>query len=144
MNESQYAGFWRRFAAYMIDSIVIVFALSLVQQYLSYTLQVIYRDWDVVLRMMNYTVGFLSLPLAWAYFSGMESSPLQATLGKLAVGIFVTDLQGQRVSFGRASGRFFGKILSAIILYIGFLMAGFTAKKQALHDLMSGCLVMTR
>jgi uncharacterized RDD family membrane protein YckC len=72
----------------------------------------------------------------------MESSPLQATIGKLAVGLRVTDLQGQRISFGRATGRFFAKWLSGAILLIGYLMAGFTEKKQALHDRIAGCLVL--
>jgi uncharacterized RDD family membrane protein YckC len=74
----------------------------------------------------------------------MESSPFQATIGKVAVGIYVADLQGQRISFGRATGRFFGKILSGAILLIGYLMAGFTEKKQALHDTMAGCLVLVK
>ena len=144
MNEPKYAGFWRRFAAYMIDGIVIVFALTQFQIFLSYALRASIPDWDTVLQSMNITIALISLPLAWTYFSGMESSPLQATIGKLAVGIYVTDLQGQRISFGRATGRFFGKILSGVILYIGYLMAGFTAKKQALHDMLSGCLVLSK
>jgi len=144
MNEPKYAGFWRRFAAYMIDGIVIVFALTQYQLFLSYALQASIPDWDTMLQYMNITIALISLPLAWTYFSGMESSPLQATIGKLAVGIYVTDLQGQRISFGRATGRFFGKILSGVILYIGYLMAGFTAKKQALHDMLSGCLVLSK
>jgi uncharacterized RDD family membrane protein YckC len=86
----------------------------------------------------------MSLLLTWAYYSGMESSPLQATIGKLVVGIYVTDLQGQRISFGRATGRWFGKIISGAILLIGYLMAGFTEKKQALHDMMARCLVLMK
>jgi uncharacterized RDD family membrane protein YckC len=87
----------------------------------------------------------LALPLTllqWIYYAGMESSTAQGTLGKLAVGIIVTDLRGERVSFWRATGRHFAKIVSGLTLTIGFLMAGFTEKKQALHDLMAGCLVV--
>ena len=58
------------------------------------------------------------------------------------LGLKVTDLAGNRITFARASGRFFGKILSGMILGIGFLMAGFTARKQALHDILAGCLVL--
>jgi len=58
------------------------------------------------------------------------------------MGIKVTDLNGNRISIGQATGRYFGKILSALILYVGFLMAGFTEKKQALHDIMASCLVV--
>jgi uncharacterized RDD family membrane protein YckC len=74
----------------------------------------------------------------------MESSVKQATLGKLAIGIIVTDLQGSRITFGRATGRYFGKILSSLILSIGYIMAGFTEKKQALHDMIAGCLVVMK
>jgi uncharacterized RDD family membrane protein YckC len=71
----------------------------------------------------------------------MESSSYQATLGKQALRLRVTGVDGEPVSFGRGSGRFFGKILSSILL-IGYLMAAFTAKKQALHDKMAGCVVI--
>ncbi|MER3416968.1 MAG: hypothetical protein C4297_12250 [Gemmataceae bacterium] len=74
----------------------------------------------------------------------MESSRTQATLGKMALGITVTDLEGNRIGFGKATGRFFGKIISALIFYIGFVMAAFTEKKQGLHDMMAGCLVVNK
>jgi uncharacterized RDD family membrane protein YckC len=80
----------------------------------------------------------------WLYFSLMESSKRQATLGKLALGIQVTDMDGKRVSFGKATGRHFGKFISALILFFGFFMAGWTEKKQGLHDMMAGCLVVVR
>ena len=82
--------------------------------------------------------------VGWLYFALMESSVNQATLGKMALGIKVTDLDGNRISFGRATGRYFGKIVSGMILYIGFIMAGFTEKKQALHDIMASCLVVNK
>jgi uncharacterized RDD family membrane protein YckC len=78
----------------------------------------------------------------WLYFALMESSAKGGTLGKMALGIKVTDTKGNRVTFGRATGRYFGKIISGVILYIGFIMAGFTQQKQALHDIMAGCLVV--
>ena len=75
----------------------------------------------------------------------MESSERQATFGKAAVSVYVTDDKGQRLSFGHASGRFFSKIISGMIPFgIGYIMAGFTAKKQALHDMIAGTLVMKR
>lgn len=80
----------------------------------------------------------------WLYYALMESSTNQGTLGKMALGIKVTDLKGNRISFGKATGRYFGKIVSGMILYIGFIMAGFTEKKQALHDMMAGCLVVNK
>jgi hypothetical protein len=72
----------------------------------------------------------------------MESSKRQATFGKIVFGLRVVDLDGDRISFGKASGRHFGKILSLITFFIGHFMAGWTRKKQALHDKMSGCLVV--
>jgi uncharacterized RDD family membrane protein YckC len=86
----------------------------------------------------------IGIGLPWLYEALMVSSSKQATLGKLLLGIVVTDLAGNRVSFARASGRYFGKILSQMVLYIGFLMAAFTEKKQALHDMIAGCLVLVR
>ena len=81
----------------------------------------------------------------WLYFACMESSRYQGTLGKIALGIIVTDMQLRPVSFGRASGRFFAKLITGLIpLCIGYIMAGFTAKKQALHDMIASCLVMRR
>jgi uncharacterized RDD family membrane protein YckC len=86
-----------------------------------------------------------SLVLTWLYHALMESSEWQATLGKKALGLVVTDMAGQRVSFGRSTGRHFGKIITNMVpLLIGYIMAGFTAKKQALHDMLAGCLVLRR
>jgi uncharacterized RDD family membrane protein YckC len=62
----------------------------------------------------------------------------------MAIGIKVTDLNGNRISFGRATGRYFAKILSGMILMIGYIMAGFTEKKQALHDMIASCLVVMK
>ena len=78
----------------------------------------------------------------WLYYAGFESSRWQATPGKRVIGIRVTDAAGARVSFARASGRFFAKILSGLICGIGYLLAAFTARKQALHDLIAGTLVV--
>ena len=79
----------------------------------------------------------LSFLFGWFYFAIMESSTLQATLGKIALGIKVTDLMGSRISFTRATGRYFGKIISIATLGIGFCMVGKTKKRQALHDILS-------
>lgn len=79
---------------------------------------------------------------SWLYFALQESSSKMATLGKRAVGIVVTDMDGHRLSFARATGRFFGKWLSGAIMYVGYIMAAFTEKKQALHDMIANSLVM--
>ena len=80
----------------------------------------------------------------WFYYASCEASPLQATPGKLALGLKVTDECGRRIGFGRASGRFFGKFLSGFILDIGYMLAGWTARKQALHDMLAGCCVVRK
>jgi uncharacterized RDD family membrane protein YckC len=77
----------------------------------------------------------------WLYEALMESSSYQATIGKMILGMKVTDLYGKRISFGRATGRHFAKILSGMMLCIGFIMVGLTERKQGLHDLLAGTLV---
>ena len=85
-----------------------------------------------------------SIAVGWLYFALMESSKNQATLGKMALNLKVTDMEGNPVSFGRASLRYFGKILSGMIMMIGYILAGLTEKKQALHDMIAGCLVIRK
>jgi uncharacterized RDD family membrane protein YckC len=151
----RYAGFWRRFVAHFIDQCLIgivcfmlfipglaIFGIGLGSGMMEDSPSAI----GFILAMI---VGYLVLIvfiviLQWLYFALMESSSRQATLGKLALGIVVTDLSGKRISFGRATGRYFGKIVSGMILYIGFIMAGFTERKQALHDIMASCLVVLK
>ena len=84
------------------------------------------------------------LVLEWLYYALLESSAWQATLGKKALGLEVTDLAGARVSFGRATGRYFARYISFFTIGIGYIMAGFTAKKQALHDMIAGTLVIRK
>ena len=94
---------------------------------------------------MTFLVTYgLEIAITWLYFALQESSVAQATLGKRAMGIKVTDDYGQRIGFGRATGRFFGKILSGVIFDIGFMLAGWTARKQALHDMLAGTVVVFR
>ncbi len=113
----KYGGFWRRFLALVIDG-VIFGAIE-----------------GVVGRILGYEVaGGMNLILSWLYYSLMESSKTQATLGKMVMDLKVTDMDGDRISLKRATIRYFSKILSAIILMIGFIMAAFNPKKQALHD----------
>lgn len=134
MTTTMYAGFWRRFAAWILDGLL----LSLVT--LPFTLQF---DGGVAAEAARTSAaGTISTVVGWLYFALMESSAKQATVGKMALGIIVTDLDGRRLGFGRATGRYFAKILSALTLGIGFLMAGFTERKQALHDMVASCLVV--
>jgi uncharacterized RDD family membrane protein YckC len=86
----------------------------------------------------------LSLIWTWLYYALFESSNFFATPGKKACGLIVTTIDGHRLSFGRASGRYFGKWISGFTLGIGWFMAGWTRRKQALHDLISDCVVLKK
>jgi len=98
-----------------------------------------------VLIGLIFLAATVSLVFTWLYHALMESSEWQATVGKKALGLVVTDMAGQRVSFARSTGRHFGKIITNMVpLFIGYIMAGFTEKKQALHDMLAGCLVLRR
>ncbi|TGC06664.1 hypothetical protein CUN85_12740 [Methanolobus halotolerans] len=87
-------------------------------------------------------ITVLYVLIRWLYFAIMESSSYQATFGKQLIGMKVTDLAGNRISFWKATLRHFAKILSSVVFYLGYLMIGFTEKKQGLHDMIAGCLVV--
>ena len=101
-------------------------------------------DMAIIKKVAVTNIYIIGMVLHWLYYALLESSSRQATLGKMAIGIIVTDLDGGRISFGRANGRYLGKMVSAFILMIGFIMAGFTERKQGLHDIMAGCLVLNK
>jgi len=136
-----YAGFWRRFAAYLIDLLVIsagAFAFGFVIGVAAgLSGSDVKGGWLVAIYVVTIAGYYL-------YYAFMESSANQATVGKIALGLRVTDGEGGRISFWRALGRTFAKILSTLILYIGFIMAAFTARKQALHDKIADTLVVRR
>lgn len=135
-----YAGFWLRFGALFIDTIVTaVVGGAVVGFILGFSMAASAINDDDAIGLVANIAGLI---ISWIYYAAMESGPKQATLGKMAVGIKVTDLAGSRIGFGRATGRFFGKYISGIILGVGFLMAAFTERKQGLHDMMAGCLVV--
>lgn len=152
-----YAGFWKRVVAYIIDAILLYivlrvagapFGISATDTAAQATLK------QEILSGMGFAQAYghyystmadynlVTTVVAWLYFAICESSAWQGTVGKLALGIRVTDLQGRRISFLRALGRYGAKIVSAIILLIGFLMVAFTRQKQGLHDIICGTLVL--
>jgi uncharacterized RDD family membrane protein YckC len=143
-----YAGFWRRFVAAIIDGLLIGAVFSVFQAMVGVGFWSGSRmhDADALAAAMA-ALGIL-VPLqviaSWLYYALMESSKNQGTLGKMALGLRVTDLDGKRISFGRASGRYFAKFLSAIVLFIGYIMAAFTPKKQAMHDMIASTLVLSK
>lgn len=151
-HQSAYAGFWLRLAAHIIDHFIISFTLGGIIVFVGLTMGVtaaVFDDMDnpanqVLIITLSTVLGILSLVATWLYYALLECSNYQGTLGKMALSLKVTDLEGNNISFARATGRFFGKFLSSLILYIGYLMIGFTEKKQGLHDMVSGCLVLRK
>ena len=148
------AGFLKRWAALFLDQIILSVGF--------------YALFFVLILVIGLTGGFAQLeamdsqdPPGWAvaayfgmillyyvgagiYYSLMESSRHQATLGKMALGIKVVDRHGGRLSYPHALGRWFAASLSYFTLYIGFLMAAFTQNKQALHDMVAGTFVVDK
>jgi len=107
--------------------------------------QTVVRAWMLAVFPLFGLGMLLILVLHWLYFAGMESSARQATIGKSMMSLQVANTDGQRLSFGHATGRFFAKLVSGLIPFmIGYIMAAFTAKKQALHDLIAGTLVLKK
>ena len=122
----RYGGFWIRVAAALIDSLILLLPLILLRDRLGGMLPVVLWVGD------------------WLYFAFMESSYNQATLGKLACGLAVTDLEGRRISFARATGRYFAQIFCTLTLGLGYAMVGWTRQKRGLHDFIAGTLVVRR
>ena len=146
-NDVVDAGFIRRLGAYLIDSMLIgsVYYVVLMVGMVAVAIVAAGQDFEGDGFMAGLVLVYLLYPvLSLAYYAGMESSKLQATVGKLALGIKVVDGQGRRLGFGRATARWAGSIVSYLILYIGFFMAGWTRRKQALHDLMAGTFVVDK
>ncbi len=142
-----YAGFWKRFGAYLIDGVAIfatgiLFLLvwSLFELLLN-AIGVDQKNKETILGVLGVSIY---LSLSWLYYAFFESSKLKATLGKLALGIVVVDENNNKISFLRATARYWSKVISALILLIGFIMAGFTKDKQALHDIISGTYVINK
>ncbi len=149
----EYAGFWLRFVAYLIDGMILGGAIVVICGLLFLVFYSVIREmprhldpsdrWELwPFIIVVYAVECLCLSGCWLYYAMMESGPHQATVGKRAMGLIVTDADGYPINFGRATGRFFAKALSGMTLAIGYIMADFTPKKQALHDMVANTLVL--
>src|ERR1700733_2787911 len=139
-----YGGFCIRVVAFIIDAIIVRVVVSPIHLFfgglgLAGMLSGIH---PVGLALVGGGVTLIAVLFgSWLYEAFMESSSYQATLGKMIVGVKVTDLNDNRISFERATGRHFAKWLSGMILGIGYIMVAFTERKQGLHDLLAGTLV---
>jgi uncharacterized RDD family membrane protein YckC len=143
---ARYGGFWIRFVAAVIDALVLGIVVWPVSGMLALMIGVAGTHTDMPVIGIHFVRGIVIWSLfifaGWIYEASLESSSRQATLGKMALGLKVTDEYGNRISFARVSARFFSKILSRMLLMVGYIMAGFTARKQALHDMLAGTLVV--
>jgi len=154
-----YAGLGRRFVAFIVDFIIILLfdlvamaVLGLtrgIQNSYFYFVQHIAVEtltpegtMAALLGSILAAYGIVLIVIPWLYFAGFESSRSQATPGKLLMHIVVTDMTGNKPTFARVTLRHFTKFVSALIIFIGFLMIGLTKKRQGLHDSIAGCLVL--
>jgi uncharacterized RDD family membrane protein YckC len=138
-----YAGFWLRVLAYLIDSLLLgtVVGFLILRPMMDRAGIPVDNPWTLLTgdSRQIFAINLLLTMASWLYWALMESSPWRATLGKKILGLEVTDMEGRRISFARATGRYFGKII-----FVGFIMVAFTEKKQALHDIIAGCLVVKK
>lgn len=142
----RYGGFWIRFVAAVIDGFIVGIVVWPISGMMALAIGMAGGAVSMPSVGVHLVRGIVGLAFSfcanWLYEAGMESSSKQATLGKMALALKVTDLQGHRISFARATGRHFAKFISGMILLIGYIMAGFTERKQALHDMIAGTLVI--
>ncbi|MEX0967687.1 MAG: RDD family protein [Bacteroidia bacterium] len=132
-EQVEYAGFWIRVVAYIIDAII----LGIVNVSLTWGMTGTFYSTE-----MNIGLSSVTFLINLVYFAAMESSSYQGTLGKIAINAKVVDEAGQRISFANALGRYLSKIISAIILLIGFMMVGWDDRKQGLHDKIASTFVI--
>ncbi len=140
-----YGGFWIRVVAAIVDAVilrVVVAPIGLMFGGLGFAGGLMTGAPHLGLGLLGGgVVVILMIFGSWLYEAFMESSSYQATVGKMIFGMKVTDLNGNRISFERATGRHFAKWLSGMFLCVGFIMVGLTERKQGLHDLLAGTLV---
>jgi uncharacterized RDD family membrane protein YckC len=141
-----YAGFWLRTAAFLIDNIILGFVFTIV---MASRPAAFIENFDMNAMPFKAIPHFTPLGIVvvylivWIYFTFFEASAWQATPGKRILQIYVTDLGGRRLTLARAALRNIARLLSGIVL-VGYFLAGFTEKKQALHDILASCLVLRR
>ena len=132
-----FSSFWIRVGAAVIDTIIIAGSLML----LSFVglFSVLAPPLALFTSPLYFVASFIG---PWLYTALFESSAMQATPGKKAIGVKVTDLQGNRISFGRATGRHFAEWITGMTFFVGYVMVTFTQKRQSLHDMIAGTVVV--
>lgn len=152
---TNYAGFWLRFVAALIDGIIIGAVTWPIVAILGFGAASSVENMESMdeaqamsmaggIMAMGFATQFAFFVVQTLYFALMESSSKQATVGKMVLGIKVTDTNGNQLDFVKALVRNVSKLISSFILLIGYIMAGFTEKKQALHDMIANTLVVKK
>ena len=144
-----YRGFWIRFVAYLIDGLIISFAAAIIVAIFAAFVVLTGMEHDSDEPSLEIILGVILMIVAlivvnWLYEALMTSSPRGATLGKMAIGARIVRADGAQLSFGRATARHFLKVMITPLVpfAIGYLMAAFTARKRALHDVLADTLVL--
>ncbi len=133
-----YASFWQRAIAFLIDGVILTIINSIVTKI--FNMPTVITDVKDLSDLL--VPSLISILIGWLYYSIQESSSKRATLGKRAIGLQVTDVDGGQISFWRSTGRYFSAYLSALLLFGGYLMIPFNPKRQALHDLIAGTVII--
>lgn len=136
-----YASPGKRFLSALIDWVILIIVASIINAILGAILK---GEDGEGLFLYAIVSNLAAIVINWLYFAIQESSPKQGTIGKQALNIVVTDLNGEKVSFARATGRHFAKYISGLIIFIGYIMIFFTEKKQGLHDIIASTLVLDK
>jgi uncharacterized RDD family membrane protein YckC len=148
----KYAGFWMRFLAHLLDGVIlsaagmIVVIPALGGAAILAAIEEVRESPEAIVALIVSGIGIVGLAALGVVFynAWFESSKWQATPGKMALGLYVAGEDGGRITLARASGRYFAKALSGIVLNIGYIMAAFTERKQALHDILASTVVLQR
>ena len=127
-----YAGFWIRIGAYLIDIAILIIPIAGLQ----------YLFFGSTFSNPSSYDQIVNLGVWWIYYAILESSSLQGTLGKKALGIKVINENGERINFGKATGRYWAMFISCLMLFIGIIQIGFDKRKQGFHDKIANCLVI--
>jgi uncharacterized RDD family membrane protein YckC len=143
MPEEHFGGFWIRLVSYIIDAMVLAIPGMIVGFIFGLGMAAGGASGEMVLDQAQFGGNLLGMVLGWLYYAIMESR-FGATVGKLAVGLRVVDENGMYPGFGRATARFFSKLLSACLLLIGFILIAFHPQKRGLHDLIAGTFIVRK
>jgi uncharacterized RDD family membrane protein YckC len=150
---ARYGGFWMRLLAHLIDHVILgaiaaPFFFILILPVIGRVIEQAERNQEpspeLIVAIVSSVFVYIILAFVgqWLYEALLTSSSWQGTVGKRLLQLRVTDETGNRIGFGRATGRFFAKILSSMFFYVGFIMVGLTDRKRGLHDMLAGTLVM--